>query len=895
MLIYILKFSACLAVFMVFYRLVLERSSMHTFKRFYLLGAILVSLVIPKLSIIEYIEVQSYETFQMIDMPIDYSVVETIPQETNINYTQLLLWSIYGLGVLLCAIKFFRNLYRIITDINSNPKVRSGNFINVLIDHLKTPHTFFHYIFINQYKFENGEIPEEVLLHEQTHACQKHSLDVMCIEILQIIFWFNPLLYILKRDIKLNHEFLADQAVLKKGIQPSTYQTILLAFSSKAQHHDLANAINYSSTWHAVGVLKKRFTVMKTHTPKRSIWLRSLLLLPVLAVLFYSFAERSILEIPIIDTNEIELYLNEQHQLLLEDEVITLEDIKIMYKKNPKLKVSVKLFPDADPEISQKLLEDLRKTGIKKMMVCSSRIGEFQQTPTSTATESDLKTHYNNVEFQILDANQKLISTKRFSELSSEEKALLPPVNVPSKRSPQPSDLERWKDAKTYGIWYDGNRIENNTLDSFSASDFSLFYESKLEKNAINYGKHFYQISLYSEAYYNDHYKNGVKPLSSSTKIAIKQRTFQQIATPKQMAAYNALAKSYNDQNNNNRTVKRNDVERLYELYGKLSDAQKTDAEPFPNFPPPPEAPSTPHSEEKETSLIPPPPPPIPVDASPEHQKEMQAEIERYEKTYKRKVRTMQVDDTGERLNLIVNDEVYEPSSYNSDTVKTGFVKINGIPHYSVSINNNTRYYNREGFEVNKNGQLVSKSQVSASQVVPGQYITKVFSDSKIVTEFKDDQPHRKNTVIDVPLPPKSIEPVAPISALDLVNELAKKDATFYNEGREITSSKAIKLIEKNSDLNVFVKHSKTKNPKIFITKDTFIPKQSNSISKPTSANIISHIKVMNRHHARFFLGETEITYKEALSFVRKHKNAKVISSMEHNTTVISLPKGTKN
>ena len=99
------------------------------------------------------------------------------------------------------------------------------------------------------------------MLHEQAHASQKHTADILFIEVLKVVFWFNPLFYLYKKEIKLNHEFLADRAVLKKGLDASVYKELLLSFSSNQNNLSLVNAINYSS-------IKKRFTVMKKQTSK---------------------------------------------------------------------------------------------------------------------------------------------------------------------------------------------------------------------------------------------------------------------------------------------------------------------------------------------------------------------------------------------------------------------------------------------------------------------------------------------------------------------------------------------------------------------------------------------------------------------------------------------------
>ena len=298
MLVYILKSSACLAVFLIFYKLFLEKENMHFFKRFYLIFSVIIALCIPFITFTQYLEASSE-----IQPLINKSLI--LNSTAEYNYLPTVLWSIYGIGVFVFGILFLKNLFKILYIIKQNIKVKSNRFTNVLLQNLVIPHTFFSYIFLNKHKFETHQIPKEVLLHEETHAIQKHSLDILFIEILQVIFWFNPLMYVLKQSIKLNHEFLADKAVLNKGIETSTYQNILLAFSSGALQPlpktiGMANAINYS-------LIKKRFTVMKTKTSKQSIWIRSIILLPLLAITLYSFSDKIIVEKEKINLEELEV------------------------------------------------------------------------------------------------------------------------------------------------------------------------------------------------------------------------------------------------------------------------------------------------------------------------------------------------------------------------------------------------------------------------------------------------------------------------------------------------------------------------------------------------------------------------------------------------------------
>ncbi len=299
---YLLNSAACLAILLLFYKLLLENETMHQFKRFYLLGSVFIAFVIPLIRFTTYVEVTPDSLQQFSGSSILISEADT---SSIINWN-LILWGIYGIGVLIFTIKFLSNLISLIRRIQQNPKLKIKSFINVLLNDRLTPHTFFNYLFFNKEEFINKQIPSEVIAHEEAHARQLHSLDILLMEILQIVLWFNPLIYLLKDAIKLNHEFLADQAVIKNGIEASNYQKILLAFSSNAQSSKLANAFNYSSTrltvfgktfsFEKFGQVKKRFKIMKTNTSRRTIWGKGLLLLPLLALLLYSFSTSKVIE-----------------------------------------------------------------------------------------------------------------------------------------------------------------------------------------------------------------------------------------------------------------------------------------------------------------------------------------------------------------------------------------------------------------------------------------------------------------------------------------------------------------------------------------------------------------------------------------------------------------------
>lgn len=141
-----------------------------------------------------------------------------------------------------------------------------------------SPFSFFRWIFINKNMLDDPCL-HEVLLHEQTHARQWHSVDVMLSEVATILCWFNPFAWILRREVRVNLEFLADQCVVAKGHDARTYQYHLLALTYQRSVATLTNNFN-------VLPLKQRIKMMNKERSKSIGRLKYLLLLPVCALLF---------------------------------------------------------------------------------------------------------------------------------------------------------------------------------------------------------------------------------------------------------------------------------------------------------------------------------------------------------------------------------------------------------------------------------------------------------------------------------------------------------------------------------------------------------------------------------------------------------------------------------
>ena len=282
MIAYLIKSGLCLAILLAFYHLVLEREKMHQFNRFYLLGSVLFSFLAP--SFIIYVEAKEavQTAIDLIEKP---ELVGSSVIVVEFFTTQNVLITLYVAISTVFLIRFINNLYHIIKKIKVNEVIQSNHAKFVPVADEILPHTFWDYIFINKEDYSNQQIEEELFTHELAHVTQRHTIDVLILEILQVLFWFNPLFFLLKKAVQLNHEFLADDQVISSHDNISRYQTLLLNKASWKNEYYLASNLNYSLT-------KKRLLMMKTQNSKKTIFLKKIAIIPLLAGLIFLFADR---------------------------------------------------------------------------------------------------------------------------------------------------------------------------------------------------------------------------------------------------------------------------------------------------------------------------------------------------------------------------------------------------------------------------------------------------------------------------------------------------------------------------------------------------------------------------------------------------------------------------
>lgn len=289
---FFVKSTIALSVFLAFYHLILEREKMHHFNRFFLLFSIVISFAIPFISfeIIREIPVNLSN-----QISIGEGVTTKIRIEEENNYKEILLWSLYIIVTLLFAIRFAKNIWAIMSKSTHNPTINFKKSKLVLVDEKILPHTFLNYIFVNSDDYKNRNIEEELYTHELVHVAQKHTVDILFIEFLKTIFWFNPLFIFYKKAIQLNHEFLADQEIVKEYNNVPFYQKLILEKGSGIQPIYLASNLNYLVT-------KKRLIMMTKRTSRNIAFLKKMAVVPVFMVLVTFLCVKTVAQETKMDT-----------------------------------------------------------------------------------------------------------------------------------------------------------------------------------------------------------------------------------------------------------------------------------------------------------------------------------------------------------------------------------------------------------------------------------------------------------------------------------------------------------------------------------------------------------------------------------------------------------------
>ena len=289
-LIYDLKVAVLIAAFYFCYRLLMERETMHRLNRIVLLSSILLSLILP-LCVITLHKTIEVAPLQVVDHPElvitelgTISAEESVTPSIETNTTDLvknifqpsIIFVIFMIGVvcrLLYIANSFRHLRRMIKD-SEQHSLEDGVTLAV-VDLPVAPFSWMHTIVLSRIDYE--ECNPSILAHERGHIRLHHSWDIVFVEVLTALQWFNPVVWLLRRDLRTIHEYEADASVLSSGSDVSQYIQLLMRKTMGTKACTLANGINNST-------IKKRINMMLVNKSPRRNSLKLMALLPIVGI-----------------------------------------------------------------------------------------------------------------------------------------------------------------------------------------------------------------------------------------------------------------------------------------------------------------------------------------------------------------------------------------------------------------------------------------------------------------------------------------------------------------------------------------------------------------------------------------------------------------------------------
>ncbi|MFZ6024962.1 MAG: N-acetylmuramoyl-L-alanine amidase [Bacteroidota bacterium] len=306
---YFLQVILCSAIVMGYYWIALRNKKFHQYNRFYLMVVALFSWTVPLIKIqwaTTYANQQQVIRFLSV-VADNNSEIEAVIGSKGFH------WSMEGMvrlayllvAALLLAL-LLRAFYRIYDLLKTNSCKKVGDVFLIITQAKGTPFSFFRYIFWNEEIDIRSASGKQILQHELTHVQQQHSVDKLLIQVMLIPGWFNPFFWLLKKEMEMIHEFIADKKAVKDGDTAALAQMLLTAVYPK-HHFELTHPFFFSP-------IKRRLQMLTNHKNPRFSYIRRLVILPLLAVVIVLFAFRNKeyrAEHPISVKNVLESVIND--------------------------------------------------------------------------------------------------------------------------------------------------------------------------------------------------------------------------------------------------------------------------------------------------------------------------------------------------------------------------------------------------------------------------------------------------------------------------------------------------------------------------------------------------------------------------------------------------------
>ena len=331
---HLLPIAATVAVLWLVYRFLFRNSNRLHFNRFFLLTSMLLALAMPLLGLLSGLEVPQMATLkqnmfngmmlsEVIVTPDGQPVLPEVTVTTDATPSRFSMWQVIGgiylIGVGVMTLLFLIKLGRLVALIIRSPKRKMDGFTAVFTGKEQGSFSFFRYAF-----FPNENMDPDIMRHEMSHISHHHSWDILFAEVMMILQWFNPFIYLYKKELQSLHEYMADRDVVATGVDKKNYMMLILQQCTAVDFSGMSNNFSLILT-------KKRIKMITRNEKAKGLWWRLLATLPVLAVLLIANTkvtaqEKKTENVFTVQFGDFELFNDDGTQMQLKDTVIYYED-----------------------------------------------------------------------------------------------------------------------------------------------------------------------------------------------------------------------------------------------------------------------------------------------------------------------------------------------------------------------------------------------------------------------------------------------------------------------------------------------------------------------------------------------------------------------------------------
>ncbi|HEY4785983.1 MAG TPA: M56 family metallopeptidase [Bacteroidales bacterium] len=271
----------------------LKKELRFNYLRYFLLTSIVLSLLIPFSPFRIHLDLSSNnnvkeetirETKNAVTQTNELAInqAKLKPETTSFRNASIILIYIYITGLIFCGLRLLTHFFRILYLFIISERIRQQKTTIITNERMENPFSFFNWIFIPKNQLVQN-LDEDILRHERIHASQYHSIDLIMIELLSAVMWFNPLVWMMKNSVQLVHEYLADEGVLNTGTDKLRYQALLINQVAEESLICLSSSFNHS-------LIKKRMIMMNKSKFNKGSKLSILALISLATVLFFAVA-----------------------------------------------------------------------------------------------------------------------------------------------------------------------------------------------------------------------------------------------------------------------------------------------------------------------------------------------------------------------------------------------------------------------------------------------------------------------------------------------------------------------------------------------------------------------------------------------------------------------------